>query len=240
MVNLHFSLLPRWRGAAPVERALLAGDTVTGVCVMAVEEGLDTGGVYARVEVPIGPATTLDELRDELVQVGTQLLVDTLEAGLGEPEPQDGEATYAPQDRPCRAAHRLVAPGRRDRPPGAPRRGVDDVPRRAGEDQRRTARRWRARPDRRAARGQAADVVRGVAQWCPAGVPGNGSSDVESPARLSGAAPDRVRGCVRQPDAGRCARPLRAVTPPTAGSSPTSSTARLACAGRATRSSTAS
>ena len=79
MVNLHFSLLPRWRGAAPVERALLAGDTVTGVCVMAVEEGLDTGGVYARVEVPIGPATTLDELRDELVQVGTQLLVDTLD-----------------------------------------------------------------------------------------------------------------------------------------------------------------
>ncbi|HEX6657013.1 MAG TPA: methionyl-tRNA formyltransferase [Ilumatobacter sp.] len=95
MVNLHFSLLPRWRGAAPVERAVLAGDTVTGVCVMAVEEGLDTGGVYARVEVPIGPATTLDELRDELVQVGTQLLVDTLEAGLGEPVPQDGEPTYA-------------------------------------------------------------------------------------------------------------------------------------------------
>jgi methionyl-tRNA formyltransferase len=95
MVNLHFSLLPRWRGAAPVERALLAGDTVTGVCVMAVEEGLDTGGVYARVEVPIGPATTLDELRDELVQVGTRLLVDTLEAGLGEPVPQDGEASYA-------------------------------------------------------------------------------------------------------------------------------------------------
>ncbi len=101
MVNLHFSLLPRWRGAAPVERALLAGDTVTGVCVMAVEEGLDTGGVYARAEVPIGPATTLDELRDELVQVGTQLLVDTLDAGLGEPEPQHGEVTYAPKIEPA-------------------------------------------------------------------------------------------------------------------------------------------
>jgi len=49
MVNLHFSLLPRWRGAAPVERAILAGDDRTGVCVMAVEETLDTGGVYARV-----------------------------------------------------------------------------------------------------------------------------------------------------------------------------------------------
>ena len=52
MVNLHFSLLPRWRGAAPVERALLAGDPVTGVCVMALEEGLDTGGVYARSRSP--------------------------------------------------------------------------------------------------------------------------------------------------------------------------------------------
>ena len=101
MVNLHFSLLPRWRGAAPVERALLAGDTVTGVCVMAVEEGLDTGGVYARVEVPIRPAATLEQLRDELVQVGTRLLVDTLEAGLGEPEPQRGDVTYASKIDPA-------------------------------------------------------------------------------------------------------------------------------------------
>jgi methionyl-tRNA formyltransferase len=101
MVNLHFSLLPRWRGAAPVERALLAGDTMTGVCVMAVEEGLDTGGVYASVEVPIGPGTTLDELRDELVRIGTQLLVDTLEAGLGEPVSQAGEVTYASKIDPA-------------------------------------------------------------------------------------------------------------------------------------------
>jgi methionyl-tRNA formyltransferase len=95
MVNLHFSLLPRWRGAAPVERALLAGDDVTGVCVMAVEEGLDTGGVYARIEVPIGPTTTAADLRSELVEVGTNLLVDTLARGLGEPEAQVGEPTYA-------------------------------------------------------------------------------------------------------------------------------------------------
>jgi len=99
MVNLHFSLLPRWRGAAPVERALLAGDAVTGVCVMALEEGLDTGGVYARREVPIGPETMAAELRTELVEVGTALLVDTLAASLkewiGEPEPQTGEVTYA-------------------------------------------------------------------------------------------------------------------------------------------------
>ena len=99
MVNLHFSLLPRWRGAAPVERAMLAGDEVTGVCVMALEEGLDTGGVYARREVPIGPETTAAELRAELVEVGTSLLVDTLDRPLAgwidDPEPQTGEVTYA-------------------------------------------------------------------------------------------------------------------------------------------------
>lgn len=95
MINLHFSLLPRWRGAAPVERAILAGDEVTGVDVMAVEQGLDTGGIFAEVEVPIGPTTTADDLRHELVDVGTRLLVDTLDAGLGEPVAQVGEPTYA-------------------------------------------------------------------------------------------------------------------------------------------------
>jgi len=99
MVNLHFSLLPRWRGAAPVERALLAGDPVTGVCVMALEEGLDTGGVYARRDVPIGAETTAAELRSELVDVGTSLLVDTLDrpldAWIDLPEPQVGDITYA-------------------------------------------------------------------------------------------------------------------------------------------------
>lgn len=95
MVNLHFSLLPRWRGAAPVERALLAGDAETGVCVMQLEEGLDTGGVFARALVPIGARTTGAQLRAELVEVGTDLLVRTLRAGLGVPEPQQGEPSYA-------------------------------------------------------------------------------------------------------------------------------------------------
>lgn len=95
MINLHFSLLPRWRGAAPVERAILAGDGTTGVGVMAVEEGLDTGGVYSEIEVPIGPTTTATELRFELVAVGSQLLVDTLAEGLGEPAEQTGTPTYA-------------------------------------------------------------------------------------------------------------------------------------------------
>jgi methionyl-tRNA formyltransferase len=95
MVNLHFSLLPRWRGAAPVERALRAGDDRTGVCLMVVDEALDTGAVYARVETPIGPDDTADSLRERLVQLGTDLLVEQLAVGLGVPEPQEGEPTYA-------------------------------------------------------------------------------------------------------------------------------------------------
>jgi len=100
MVNLHFSLLPRWRGAAPVERALLAGDTQTGVCLMQVEEGLDTGGVYERAVVPIGATTTADELRAELVEVGTAMLVRRLGEDLGTPVAQQGEPTYAEKIRP--------------------------------------------------------------------------------------------------------------------------------------------
>jgi methionyl-tRNA formyltransferase len=95
MVNLHFSLLPRWRGAAPVERAILAGDDRTGVDLMVVEEGLDTGGVLARCEVPIGPDDDLEALRTRLVEAGTALLVDHLPRGLGEPAPQEGDPTYA-------------------------------------------------------------------------------------------------------------------------------------------------
>lgn len=101
MVNLHFSLLPRWRGAAPVERALLGGDDTTGVCVMRVEEGLDTGGVYARVETPIGPTTTAADLRTELVATGTSLLISCLQDGLGAPVEQVGEPTYAAKIDPA-------------------------------------------------------------------------------------------------------------------------------------------
>lgn len=121
MVNLHFSLLPRWRGAAPVERALLAGDDRTGVCVMAVEEGLDTGGIYARAEVPIGRMATASELRAQLTERGSALLVQTLRDGLGDPEPQVGEPTYASKlttddvaldwHRPAAELHRRVRVG---------------------------------------------------------------------------------------------------------------------------------
>jgi methionyl-tRNA formyltransferase len=101
MVNLHFSLLPRWRGAAPVERAILAGDERTGVDLMVVEEGLDTGGIYGRVELAIGPDDTLTELRERLVADGTKLLVDHLAAGLGPASPQEGEPTYAAKIDPA-------------------------------------------------------------------------------------------------------------------------------------------
>jgi methionyl-tRNA formyltransferase len=95
-VNVHFSLLPRWRGAAPVERAILAGDRETGVCLMRVEQGLDTGPVYASARTPIGAATTAGELRDELVDLGTELLVDHLpRIAMMTPTEQRGDATYA-------------------------------------------------------------------------------------------------------------------------------------------------
>lgn len=121
MVNLHFSRLPRWRGAAPVERAILAGDASTGVDLMAVEEGLDTGGVYRRAEVPIGPDDTLDELRTRLLQEGARLLVVALREGLGAARPQEGEPSYAEKltvedrrldwSRPAVDVHRRVRLG---------------------------------------------------------------------------------------------------------------------------------
>jgi len=94
-VNLHFSLLPRWRGAAPVERAILAGDATTGVCLMDLDMELDTGAVYRRTETPIGDDETLDELRRRLVEIGTEQLVRALADGFGEPEPQVGDPVYA-------------------------------------------------------------------------------------------------------------------------------------------------
>lgn len=100
MVNMHFSLLPRWRGAAPVERALLAGDSETGVCLMQLEKGLDTGPIYDTVRVPIAPSATADDLRRELVAVGTAQLIRCLAAPLGQPIAQQGEPLYASKIHP--------------------------------------------------------------------------------------------------------------------------------------------
>jgi methionyl-tRNA formyltransferase len=95
-LNVHASLLPRWRGAAPIQRAILAGDERTGVCIMAMEKGLDTGPVFARGETRIGHKTS-GELTVELAAMGGALMVDVLER-IGEirPEPQPEEGvTYA-------------------------------------------------------------------------------------------------------------------------------------------------
>jgi methionyl-tRNA formyltransferase len=100
MVNVHFSLLPRWRGAAPVERAILAGDASTGVCIMNVDETLDTGDVFAQREINIVDTHTTESLTRDLASLGAELLVDTLNDGLGAGVPQEGETTYATKVNP--------------------------------------------------------------------------------------------------------------------------------------------
>lgn len=94
-VNLHFSRLPRWRGAAPVERAILAGDTEAGVCLIDIAPEIDTGDVYRRASTGIGPHETADELRARLCELGIGLLLDALADGFGQPVPQAGEMTWA-------------------------------------------------------------------------------------------------------------------------------------------------
>ena len=91
-VNVHASVLPRWRGAAPIQRAILAGDTETGVCLMQMDAGLDTGGVLASTVCPIAADDTGSRLHDKLAQLGAQLLSENLaalERGELEPLQQD-------------------------------------------------------------------------------------------------------------------------------------------------------
>ncbi len=98
-INIHASLLPRWRGAAPIQRALLSGDAETGVTLMQMEAGLDTGPMLAVARCPIGPRDNAGDLHDRLAQMGADLLVELLprlEAGDVRPEPQPAEGvTYA-------------------------------------------------------------------------------------------------------------------------------------------------
>ena len=98
-VNVHASLLPRWRGAAPVERALLAGDTTTGVTIMLMDAGLDTGPMLLQREVAIDPSDTGASLRARLAELGAPLLLEALEgldAGTLSPRPQSAQGvTYA-------------------------------------------------------------------------------------------------------------------------------------------------
>lgn len=98
-VNVHASLLPRWRGAAPIQRAILAGDQQTGITIMQMDQGLDTGDMLYRVTCPIEPGDTAQVLHDKLAELGAQALLDTLPDlanGTIQPQPQDDSlATYA-------------------------------------------------------------------------------------------------------------------------------------------------
>jgi len=95
-LNIHASLLPRWRGAAPIQRAIMAGDETTGVCIMQMEAGLDTGPVIARRETGISVTDTAARLHDRLAEIGAALIVDVLAANefSAKPQPDEG-VTYA-------------------------------------------------------------------------------------------------------------------------------------------------
>lgn len=96
-INVHASLLPRWRGAAPIQHALLAGDTETGVTIMRMDEGLDTGPVLQQQAVPIAPDDTAGTLHDRLAVLGARLLLEVLTSNPA-PRPQEAAgATYAPR-----------------------------------------------------------------------------------------------------------------------------------------------
>ncbi len=122
VLNVHPSLLPRWRGAAPIERAIMAGDARTGVCIMRLEAGLDTGPVAAGAELAIEPADTFGTLSARLWELAGPLLVGVLDAGPGGREfaaqPPDG-VTYAekigPEDRMLTGAQDAYAAARRVR-----------------------------------------------------------------------------------------------------------------------------
>ena len=119
-LNIHASLLPRWRGAAPIHRAIMAGDARTGVCIMQMEAGLDTGPVLLSDATPIGVAETTDQLHDRLSAMGAALIVEAL-ARLPtltpEPQPEEG-VTYAAKidkaearvdwSQPAEAVDRLI------------------------------------------------------------------------------------------------------------------------------------
>lgn len=96
-LNIHASLLPRWRGAAPIHRAIMAGDAETGICIMQMEAGLDTGPVLLREATPIGAEETTQDLHDRLSQMGAHLILtalDRLPTLTPEPQPAEG-ITYA-------------------------------------------------------------------------------------------------------------------------------------------------
>ncbi len=96
-LNIHASLLPRWRGAAPYQAAILAGDAESGITIMQMEEGLDTGPMLARAAVPIGPDTNAARLHDALATLGARMIVATLAAPPASVPQDDADACYAPR-----------------------------------------------------------------------------------------------------------------------------------------------
>lgn len=121
-VNLHFSLLPAWRGAAPVQRSVMAGDDITGAVTFQLEEGLDTGPVFGTLTEAVGPEDTAGLLLDRLSHSGAVLLAQTLsaiQAGKASPVPQSGEVSLAPKltldDGRLEWNHPALAIGRRAR-----------------------------------------------------------------------------------------------------------------------------
>lgn len=122
MINIHGSILPRYRGAAPVHRAVIAGDTETGVSIMRVVKALDAGPVFAIARRPIGPDETSADVEDALAGIGADLcaaVIDDLAAGAARETPQDDSAaTYAPRlekeegivqwSRPAATLHNLI------------------------------------------------------------------------------------------------------------------------------------
>ena len=121
MVNLHVSALPRWRGAAPIERAILAGDSTTAVSIMSVVERLDEGDIWAQETVEIGDDETAAELRVRLGQQGADLMARTIREGFPASVPQSGDPVYAAKltnedvhldwNRPAAELHRVVRVG---------------------------------------------------------------------------------------------------------------------------------
>jgi methionyl-tRNA formyltransferase len=109
MLNVHPSLLPRWRGAAPIERAIMAGDERTGVSIMQLTAGLDSGPVCAQVQVPVQPADTYGTLAPRLEMLGGELLVDALDRRPPCADQDEGQATYAEK---LTAEERLLDPHR--------------------------------------------------------------------------------------------------------------------------------
>ena len=122
-INIHGSLLPRWRGAAPIHRAILAGDAETGVTIMRMDEGLDTGPMLLAERTPISAADTAESVHDRLAELGARLIVSTLD-GLVRQDHRAGAAArrrrhLRPQARQGGRRARLAAAGRRARAQGA-------------------------------------------------------------------------------------------------------------------------